>query len=310
MPTRTDLLCKAKELGLKGYTAMSKDALEKFVEANMPKTVRVKRIKKKAVEPEPAPAPVKRIKVRKPKVVNPMKAVDDAKKYLEELEQKKIAKGLGKLKKTVSKGIVKSALERAVIKYKLEKSMKNPIIFPEEESIPVKVKRKKKKPLAEQKKFKAGVAKVKETLAKGKAEALLKKAIAKYKAKKADEDDDLFDEARINAEVEAEFKAKEDAEKELEEADNVEDALFALARLNAEGKMEDGQDFETMLDVIEGFEWQFVEAIVEHLREKGKSVRTIVNQMKNMAEGFTMFDDYIEANTSDEEFAKWKKSKA
>jgi len=130
MPTRTDLLCKAKELGLKGYTAMSKDALEKFVEANMPKTIRVKRPKKKAVEPmpEPAPEPVKRIKVRKPKVVNPMAAVDEANKYLEELEQKRVARGLGKLKKTVSKGIVKSAVERAIIKYKLEKAMKKPMM--------------------------------------------------------------------------------------------------------------------------------------------------------------------------------------
>jgi hypothetical protein len=126
MPTRTDLLCKAKELGLKGYTAMSKAALEKFVEENMPKTVRVKRIKKKAVEPmpEPAPAPVKRIKVRKPKVVNPMAAVDEAREYLEQLEQKRVAKGVAKLKKTVSKGIVKSAVERAIIKYKLNKAMK------------------------------------------------------------------------------------------------------------------------------------------------------------------------------------------
>lgn len=241
MPTRTDLLCKAKELGLKGYTAMSKDALEKFVEANMPKTIRVKRPKKKQVESSPSPesapksevAPAKKIKVRKPKVANPMAAVDEAKKYLEELQQKRVAKGIAKVKKTVSKGIVKSALERAVIKYKLEKAMK------------------KAQPLSDE----------------------------------------------------------EAAEKELEQADNVEDALFALARLNSGNEWDNEERYDSMFEAIRGSEPQYVDAIVEHLRRKGQSVKEIVDDMKNQEDGFTMYDDYVKENTSKKEFAKWKKSR-
>ena len=114
MPTKTELLCKAKELGLRGYTGFNKAKLEEFVEANTPKTVRAKR-----PTPEPQP-PSKPIKIRKPKSV--MAPVDEAQKYLEELENKKIIKAVAKLKKTVSKGIVKSALERAVAKYKAQKA--------------------------------------------------------------------------------------------------------------------------------------------------------------------------------------------
>ena len=50
-----------------------------------------------------------------------------------------------------------------------------------------KVKVKVKKPLAEQKKFKAGVAKVKETLAKGVVKSAIGRAVAKYKEAKAKE---------------------------------------------------------------------------------------------------------------------------
>jgi len=119
MPTKTELLCKAKELGLRGYTGFNKARLQEFVEANTPKTVRAKRPKKKTTPP-PAMPPSKPIKVRKPKSV--MTPVDEALKYLEELDKNKIIKGVAKLKTTVSKGIVKSALERAVAKYKAKKS--------------------------------------------------------------------------------------------------------------------------------------------------------------------------------------------
>jgi hypothetical protein len=120
MPTKTELLCKAKELGLRGYTGFNKAKLEEFVEANTPRApvVLAKRPKKKTTPP-PAP-PSKPIKVRKPKSV--MTPVDEAQKYLEELEKQKIIKGVAKLQKTVSKGIVKSALERAVVKYKAKKA--------------------------------------------------------------------------------------------------------------------------------------------------------------------------------------------
>jgi len=123
MPTKTELLCKAKELGLRGYTGFNKARLEEFVEANTPKTVRAKRPKKKTTPEPPAMPPSKPIKVRKPKSV--MTPVDEALKYLEELDKKNIIKGVAKLQKTVSKGIVKSALERAVAKYKGKKAEDN-----------------------------------------------------------------------------------------------------------------------------------------------------------------------------------------
>lgn len=150
MPTKTELLCKAKELGLKGYTGMDKNKLEQFVEANTPKTYKAKR-PKKTTPPAPAPAPVKKLKVRKPKTVNPMSIIDDANKYLQELEQKKIAK-------TSPKGIDTSAIDEA--KKFLEDLGKKQTI--------------------------KGVAKLKGTIAKGKAENLLRKAMAKYKASKTE----------------------------------------------------------------------------------------------------------------------------
>ena len=86
-------------------------------------------------------------------------------------------------------------------------------------------------------------------------------------------------------------------EKELEKANTVEDTLFALARLNAGNKWDEDDRFSSMLDEIEGYEDQYVDAIVEHLKKKGRSVKWIVKDMKSMDEGYTMFDDYIEENS-------------
>lgn len=106
MPTKTELLCKAKELGLRGYTGMNKARLEEFVNA--------------ATQP-------KKIRVKRPKVSTPpidTSAIDEAKKYLEDLEQKKIVKGVAKLKGTIAKGKAENLLRKAMAKYKASKTEK------------------------------------------------------------------------------------------------------------------------------------------------------------------------------------------
>jgi hypothetical protein len=55
--------------------------------------------------------------------------------------------------------------------------------------------------------------------------------------------------------------------------------------------------FDNMLEDINESQSEYVDAIVEHLKMKGRSVKWIVKDMKSMDEGYTMFDDYIEENS-------------
>jgi len=170
MPTKAELTAKAKELGLRKYSTLNKADLETLVNNALasiaPKPIRVKKPKTTPPPPapEPAPEPPKKAKVKRPLA-----------------ERKYFKAGVAKVKETLAKGKAEALLKKAMAKYKEEKDKAKAEAEAKAQAKPKKVKR----PLAERKYFKAGVAKVKETLAKGVVKSALERAVAKYKEAKA-----------------------------------------------------------------------------------------------------------------------------
>ena len=94
-------------------------------------------------------------------------------------------------------------------------------------------------------------------------------------------------EKELDTEVAA---AKED--QGLKRANNVQDTLWALLRITTDWNPFYQQDYEA----VEGIEEGLVNAIVEHLRDKGMSDAEIAADMARQDKHFKMYDEFIADN--------------
>ena len=92
--------------------------------------------------------------------------------------------------------------------------------------------------------------------------------------------------------IESESEDERDLDAELEKANNVEDTLHALLRINGWDEDEE-QDYEAVGDIGD----QYVDLIVAHLRKKGYSNKQIADEMVDENEGWTMYDDFIKEHS-------------
>jgi hypothetical protein len=96
--------------------------------------------------------------------------------------------------------------------------------------------------------------------------------------------------------------------RELEKgAKDVESTLHYIAYMN--GSPDPDEDFEGFTEFINDNLGEYADAVVEHLKEKKKTMKWIANDATTMDEGFTMFDDLIREHADAEKAKAWFKSK-